>query len=133
MTIFKFPSNCCANFWVVLALCVYLQEGQVMYFDVNKTAKLVKKLREDAGLKQEVVASDMGINIKTYQAIEQGKRSGRIDTLCIIADYYSVTLDYLVTGTIMQNDVTKILERVSNENKSKVCKIIESIIRTLEL
>ena len=38
-----------------------------MYFDVNKTAKLVKKLREDAGLKQEVVASDMGINIKTYQ------------------------------------------------------------------
>ena len=67
MTIFKFPSNCCANFWVVLALCVNLQEGQVMYFDVNKTAKLVKKLREDAGLKQEEVASDMGINIKTYQ------------------------------------------------------------------
>ena len=89
-----------------------------MYFDVNKTAKLVKKLREDAGLKQEVVASDMGINIKTYQAIEQGKRSGRIDTLCIIADYYSVTLDYLVTGTIMQNDVTKILERVPREAPS---------------
>lgn len=103
-----------------------------MYFDVNKTAQLVKKLRETAGLKQEQVASDMGINLKTYQAIEQGKRSGRIDTLCIIADYYNVTLDYLVTGKIILNDISRIVESVSNENKPKLCMIIENIVKTLE-
>ena len=70
-----------------------------MNYDVKKTAIIVKALRKGkVNLSQEKVADAMGINIKTYQSIEQGSRGASIDTLCIIATYYNVSLNYLITG-----------------------------------
>ena len=47
------------------------------------------------------------INIKTYRAIESGVRGGRIDTLCTLAEYHNVTLDYLIFG---KNTITEVIE-----------------------
>ena len=104
-----------------------------MQFDIEKTAEIIKKLRKEAKLTQEQVANDMGINLKTYQSLEQGKRAGMIDTLCIVAEYYGVSIDYLVYGTMMGNEMDKLLSGLSLENKRKIFKIVESMITTLEM
>ena len=75
-----------------------------MYYEVGKTAKIIKNLRKESGKTQEIIAEGTGINIKTYQAAEQGTRGVSIDTLCIIASYFQVTLDYLITGVKANND-----------------------------
>lgn len=51
-----------------------------MYYDVKRTAGIIKELRKHRELTQEVAAKEMGINIKTYQAAEQGSRGLSIDS-----------------------------------------------------
>lgn len=103
-----------------------------MYYDVNKTAQLLKRVRVEKGVTQEQASREMGVNIKTLQSAEQGSRGLSIDTLCIMADYYEVSLDYLVTGELLASDISRMVEGISNENKRKLCEIIENLIKTME-
>nr|WP_294485078.1 helix-turn-helix transcriptional regulator [uncultured Anaerosporobacter sp.] len=102
-----------------------------MNYDLQKTAGIIKNLRRQRKMGQETVASDMGINIKTYQATEQGSRGVRIDTLCVIADYFHVTLDYLVTGKKSDNEWNKLAENLSQEQKNQLLSITSNVITTL--
>ncbi len=54
------------------------------------------KLREEKGVKQINVASDLGIALSTYANYEQGTRDPTASRLESIADYYGVTTDYLL-------------------------------------
>lgn len=103
-----------------------------MYYDVTKTAQLLKRVRVEKGVTQEQASREMGVHIKTLQSAEQGSRGLSIDTLCIMADYYEVSLDYLVTGELLVSDISRIVEGISNENKRKLCEIIENLIKTME-
>lgn len=103
-----------------------------MYYDVNRTAQLLKRVRVEKGVTQEQASREMGVHIKTLQSAEQGSRGLSIDTLCIMADYYEVSLDYLVTGELLVSDISRMVEGISNENKRKLCEIIENLIKTME-
>lgn len=103
-----------------------------MYYDVTKTAQLLKRVRVEKGVTQEQASREMGVHIKTLQSAEQGSRGLSIDTLCIMADYYEVSLDYLVTGELLVSDISRMVEGISNENKRKLCEIIENLIKTME-
>ena len=102
-----------------------------MYYDVKKTAGIIKELRKHKELTQEVAAEEMGINIKTYQAAEQGSRGLSIDTLCIIADYFMVTLDYLVTERREANEWSGLVENRTDEQKAQLFSIASNMISTL--
>jgi len=102
-----------------------------MYYDVKKTAGIIKELRKHRGLTQEAAAEEMGINIKTYQAAEQGSRGLSIDTLCIIADYFMVTLDYLVTERREANEWSGLVENLTDEQKAQLFSIASNMISTL--
>lgn len=102
-----------------------------MYYDVNKTAGIIKELRKHRELTQEVAAEEMEINIKTYQAAEQGSRGLSIDTLCIIADYFMVTLDYLVTERRGANEWSGLVENLTDEQKAQLFSIASNMISTL--
>ncbi|MED4820206.1 helix-turn-helix domain-containing protein [Bacillus atrophaeus] len=80
--------------------------------------KLVE-LRKKQGphVKQEDVAKALGIARSTYGAYEQGKREPDHATLIKIADYYDVTIDYL-------------LRDESKETKDKI--LNEEALRLLE-
>ena len=41
------------------------------------------------------------MNLKTYQAVERGRRVGRVDTLCMLAEYFDTTVDYLTVERFM--------------------------------
>lgn len=56
-------------------------------------------LREDKDLKQEAVASVLGITRQQYQLYECGKRKLPIDQLMVLCKFYNVSADYLLGFT----------------------------------
>ena len=60
------------------------------------TFSRIRDLREDRDLKQEYLASVLGIKQTTYSKYELGKILIPIDMLIKIADFHQVSLDYLV-------------------------------------
>ena len=56
----------------------------------------IRDLREDSDLTQEQVAEMLGVKQTTYSKYELGKILVPIDILIPLADFYQVSLDYLV-------------------------------------
>ena len=56
----------------------------------------IKDLREDHDLSQKEVAKILNISQVTYSYYEIGKRNIPLYLLIKLADYYNVTLDYIV-------------------------------------
>lgn len=61
--------------------------------------KRLKDLREDMDLKQKEVAFILKITQQQYSKYELGDRLIPIDKLIILADYYNVSIDYIVGRT----------------------------------
>ncbi|MDD3416457.1 MAG: helix-turn-helix transcriptional regulator [Lachnospiraceae bacterium] len=103
-----------------------------MNYDVKRTAEIVKTLRKAVdGLTQEKIAEEIGINIKTYQAIEQGARGISIDTLCVVASYFNVSLDYIISGNRATNEWSRMTNGLSEEQNRQLFSIAANMIDTL--
>ena len=57
----------------------------------------LKELRESKGLTQKEVAKVIGYTQLSYARYENGKREPDISTLCKLANYFNVTVDYLIS------------------------------------
>lgn len=53
-------------------------------------------LRKEKGLSQNAVAKEIKVAPRAYQNYEYGTAEPRLSTLIRIADFYGVSLDYLV-------------------------------------
>ena len=56
----------------------------------------LRDLREDRDITQAQVASLLGIDQRVYSNYETGKREIPLRHLIVLADYYHVTVDYLL-------------------------------------
>ena len=56
----------------------------------------LKELRESKGLTQKEVAEIIGCSEISYARYENEKREPDISTLCKLAEYFNVTVDYLI-------------------------------------
>lgn len=61
-----------------------------MYF------KRIYELRNDSDVKQVKIAQHLGVQQATYSDYENGKINIPVEALIKIADFYQVSLDYLV-------------------------------------
>ena len=61
-----------------------------------KFNEIIKSLRVSSGMNQSDFAETIGLKTNTYQAYERGAAEPKIETLCKIADYYGVSVDYLL-------------------------------------
>lgn len=59
----------------------------------------IRDLREDKDLKQKDLAAYLAIDQSTYSDYENGRINVPIEQLIKIADYYDVSLDYIVGRT----------------------------------
>lgn len=59
----------------------------------------LKDLRTDNDLTQKDIGKILNISNRQYGRYERGERDIPIDLLCILAKYYTVSLDYLVEDT----------------------------------
>lgn len=62
----------------------------------NGFAEKMKQAREKTGFTQREVSKETGIPQSTIAYIETGKREPDIEKLGILADFYEVSLDWLV-------------------------------------
>ena len=56
----------------------------------------LKDLREDHDIKQKEVAAILGIDQRVYSNYETGKRTIPVDHLMALADFYQVSVDYIL-------------------------------------
>lgn len=91
----------------------------------NYNNKLVQ-LRQKAGLSQKQVASVLNIARSSYNNYEQGVCEPSIERLIKLADYYNVTLDYLVGRpfsndfgfmTDIEKDLVNMFRQMSKDNQ----------------
>ena len=56
----------------------------------------LKGLRGERNMRQQDLADQLGITVRAYRYYEQGKRYPDFQGLLALADYFQVSLDYLV-------------------------------------
>jgi len=61
-----------------------------------KLNERIKELREKNNKTQKQLADFLGIQVVSFQRFEYGMRCPSLDNLIKIADYFDVSLDYLV-------------------------------------
>ena len=62
-------------------------------------AKRLKELREGRRIYQRELAEILGMSFRGYQNYETGQSEPKLATLIVLADYYQVSIDYLVGRT----------------------------------
>ena len=62
----------------------------------EKFANRLKSLRKAANKTQDDIAEFLNISYAAISMMESGKRAPSFDVLCSLADYFNVSLDYLV-------------------------------------
>ena len=79
----------------------------------------LKELRKSAGLLQKDVAAFLGIDRTTYVKYENGQSEPPFETLTRLADYFHVSVDYLLGGKEkkpIEND--ELLKQVEQANSN---------------
>lgn len=61
--------------------------------------KRIKQLRESRGETQQKMAENLGVSQQTVAGWEKGQRNPSWETLSILADYFCVSVDYLLGRT----------------------------------
>lgn len=56
----------------------------------------LKQLREERGISQAAVGKALGVSRYAVYAYEKGKSAPSLDGLIALADYFDVTVDYLL-------------------------------------
>ena len=56
----------------------------------------LRELRNERKLHQKDMAEILGVTLRHYQRMEQGKVNVPTLTLCFLADYFGVTTEYLL-------------------------------------
>ncbi len=74
----------------------------IFYFGVidmvNLATRLIE-LKEKNNVLQKDIAKSVGLSLRSYQRYEYGERNPTSDILIKLADYFDVSLDYLVGRT----------------------------------
>lgn len=70
------------------------------YMNVNTR---IKNLREEFNIDQKTLADKIGLNASVMNRIELGTRPVRDEELSKIADYFGVSVDYLLGRTDIRN------------------------------
>lgn len=59
----------------------------------------LKRLRLKTGISQAKLADELGLAKKTIERWERGENNPQAETICVIAEYFSVSVDYLLGKT----------------------------------
>ncbi|MDD4565871.1 MAG: helix-turn-helix transcriptional regulator [Eubacteriales bacterium] len=65
-------------------------------FDKNKFAGRVQSLRKSIDLNQQQLAGAIGVTKSTISRIESASRAASIEIIYALANYFDVSIDYLV-------------------------------------
>lgn len=82
---------------------------------MNKLPETLKRLRQQKGVYLKEVAPFLGVSVGSVSNYEHGVHSPDPDTLIQLADYYGVSIDYLVGHTDCPYPVSTINRKIYGE------------------
>lgn len=97
----------------------------------------LKELRKKKNVTQQEVAEHLFITQHGYSNYEINKTEPNIETLCKLADYYNVTLDYLVGRNFVsdigylseqQREAVSLMQKLDEQSLSRVIAYMSGII-----
>lgn len=80
-------------------------------------AECLQELREDRNVSRKELAAFLNISVSTLGMYEQGRREPNIDMLIKLADYFNVSLDFLVGRSANNEERKNMLEALRLKNK----------------
>lgn len=75
----------------------------------------IKTLREQRKMTQQECANIFGVKLRTWQTYEQGVSEPKFNILLKIADYFNVSLDYLLGREPVENPFEHLIKPVSDD------------------
>lgn len=76
-----------------------------MYYSTIETGKRIKQLRKEERLTQAQLAEKIGVSSRMVRAFESGDSGASIDVLVSLSELFNTSLDYLILGKNIQNDI----------------------------
>jgi len=73
--------------------------SSILVLVIEMLCPRIKDLREDRDLKQRELAQMLRISRSAYSAYENGANAVPLEVLCALADFYGVSVDYLLGRT----------------------------------
>ena len=89
------------------------------YMPIDKETKLgdiLKRLREEKTLTQEDISEILKVKRQTYSAWERNVSSPDINTVDFLADYYGVSVDYLLGKTMIKSPIETVAAHHDGED-----------------
>ena len=99
-----------------------------MYYDLIESGKRIKELRKKKGMSQSDLAEAISIHVKTVSKAERGVVGLSVDNLVLIAQYFEVSLDYLILGNSGERSIFERIESQLEEKRKKIESIIAEIL-----
>lgn len=99
----------------------------------------LKELRNEKKISQYKLADDLNLNVMTYNGWEKGKVEPNIENLKKLADYFNISIDYLVGRnfnnefgyiTEKDKDALKLFLSLTEQNKLKASAFIAGLLAT---
>ena len=94
---------------------------------LNDVGKRIMERRKKMGLTQEALAEKSGLTAQCISYAESGKRAMQSRALVKIASALGVSVDYILTGNIVDKDKMLLSEKLGKLTASEV-RIVENII-----
>ena len=102
--------------------------------DINfeQISKKIRDTRLTEGLTQEYLANASDVNVSHISNIENNRVKVSLPTLVAICNALDVTVDYILsteytTASPLDNEILKKLQKLTDEQKEKILKIIDII------
>jgi transcriptional regulator with XRE-family HTH domain len=94
----------------------------------NLSSKILRELRLEKELNQRQVAEHLGIPTNTYNHYELNNRQIPDDIKIRLAEFYDVSLDYLITGKErdyeyrepVKSEIERLYEHLTNDEKKYI-------------
>lgn len=84
---------------IILVINLWELPYNMTFLVIKLKITRIRDLREDKDLKQKELSKYLSIDQSTYSDYENGRINVPIEQLIKIADYYNVSLDYIVGRT----------------------------------
>lgn len=93
-------------------------------FDMKACGGRIKTLRREKNITQESLAEALNVSAYHFRMIEGGNDGASLDLLIDIAEYFDVSLDYLILGRKdMQAALKEELTRITDELQGVISRI----------
>ena len=99
------------------------EEKNIMQYNTKASGKRIKQLRQEMNLSQEQLAEKLNVSQNMIAKIECGLRRPSVDFLIELAEFFEISLHYIVIGTLEE----------ATDKKRQIEEAIEQIDQMMEL